>query len=246
MDWVLLIAAALLIGVAKTSFGGLASLSVAMLALAMPTRESTAAALLMLLVGDVVAVLRYHKAADWKLLRALIPAVIPGLLLGAWFLSAVDDLVLKRSIGWLLLVFVVIQLGTKVLGRRRDLDEELAGSPHRALSVGAGVVAGFTTMAANAAGPVMALYLQLARVDKLRFLGTGAWYFLLINLAKTPLTASLGLFTPNVLSTAGLLAPVVLIGTLIGIAIIGKVPQRAFDIITLLTSVIASVALIVV
>lgn len=246
MEWVLLIAAALLVGVAKTSFGGLGSLSVAMLALAMPARESTAAALLMLLTGDVIAVLRYHKAADWRLLRGLIPAVIPGLLLGAWFLSAVDDLMLKRSIGWLLLAFVLIQLATKLFGHGRDPAENSGGQPHRGLSVTAGVMAGFTTMAANAAGPVMAIYLQLARVDKLRFLGTGSWYFLLINLAKTPLTASLGLFTPRVLSTAAILAPAVLIGTLIGIAIIGKVPQRAFDIITLLTSVIASVALIVI
>lgn len=80
--------------------------------------------------------------------------------------------------------------------------------------------------------------------EKLRFLGTGAWYFLIINVAKTPLTASLGLFTPSVLATAAFLVPVVLVGTLVGIAFIGKIPQRTFDIVTLLTSVIASVALI--
>lgn len=240
MEWVLLIGAALLIGVAKTSFGGLASLSVAMLALAMPTKESTAAALLLLITGDVVAVLRYRKAADWKLLRGLIPAVVPGLLLGAWFLSWVDDLVLKRSIGALLLLFVLIQLAMMLFRRPQAED----APPHRALTVSAGVLAGFTTMAANAAGPVMAIYLQLAKVEKLRFLGTGAWYFLIINVAKTPLTASLGLFTPSVLATAAFLVPVVLVGTLVGIAFIGKIPQRAFDIVTLLTSVIASVALI--
>lgn len=253
MEWVLLIGSALLIGLAKTSFGGLGSLAVAMLALAMPTKESTAAALLMLLTGDVVAVLRYRKAADWKLLRGLIPAVIPGLLLGAWFLSAVDDVLLKRSIGWLLLAFVLLQLGSKVFENRHPAAERFdstdhppqAQKPHPALSIVAGVTAGFTTMAANAAGPVMAIYLQLAKTDKLRFLGTGAWYFFIINLAKTPLTASLGLFTPRVLTTAGVLVPVVLIGTLIGMKIIGKVPQRTFDIITLLTSVVASAALII-
>ena len=241
MEWVLLIGGALLIGVAKTSFGGLASLSVAMLALAMPTKESTAAALLLLITGDVVAVLRYRKAADWKLLRGLIPAVVPGLLLGAWFLSWVDDLVLKRSIGALLLLFVLIQLAMMVFRRPQEAED---APPHRALTVSAGVLAGFTTMAANAAGPVMAIYLQLAKVEKLRFLGTGAWYFLIINVAKTPLTASLGLFTPSVLATAAFLVPVVLVGTLVGIAFIGKIPQRTFDIVTLLTSVIASVALI--
>ena len=118
-------------------------------------------------------------------------------------------------------------------------------TPHRALSIGAGVLAGFTTMTANAAGPIMALYLQLAKVEKLRFLGTGAWYFFIINVSKVPLSASLGLFTPRVLTTSALLIPVVLVGTAIGIAIIGKVPQRAFDVITLLTSILAAGALLV-
>lgn len=243
MEWVTLAVAALLIGLAKTSFGGLASISVAMLALAMPTKESTAAALLMLLTGDVIAVIRYRKAADWKLLRGLLPAVVPGLLLGALFLSMVDDLVLKRSIGVLLLLFVLMQLGAKLMNRQPQADDDRP--PHRALTVTAGVTAGFTTMAANAAGPVMAIYLQLAKVEKLRFLGTGAWYFFIINLAKTPLTASLGLFTPRVLTTGALMAPAVLVGALVGMAVIGKVPQRLFDIVTLLTSVIAAGALIV-
>ena len=73
----------------------------------------------------------------------------------------------------------------------------------------------------------------------------GAWYFFIINVSKVPLSASLGLFTPRVLTTSALLIPVVLVGTAIGIAIIGKVPQRAFDVITLLTSILAAGALLV-
>ncbi len=245
VEWIVLGVAALIVGISKTSFGGLGSLAVALFALAMPTKESTAAALILLITGDVVAVLRYRKAADWRLLRALLPAVIPGLLLGAWFLSLVDDLVLKRSIGWLLLAFVLIQLGWQLMASRRPAAEATSGVPHRALSIGAGVAAGFTTMAANAAGPVMALYLQLAKVEKLRFLGTGAWYFFIINLTKVPLSASLGLFTPTVLTTAAALIPVVVVGTFIGMLIIGRIPQRAFDIITLLASVVAAGALLV-
>ena len=245
LEWLLLGLAALVIGVAKTSFGGLASLAVALLAFLLPTtKEATAATLLLLITGDVVAVLRYRSSTDWKLVRGLLPAVVPGLLLGAWFLSAVDDTILRRSIGGLLLVFVVVQLVDR-LRRNRPTDSPDDGPPHRALTIGAGVAAGFTTMAANAAGPVMALYLQWAKVDKMRFLGTGAVYFFIINLAKTPLTAGLGLFTPTVLTTAAALVPVVLLGTLVGIALIGKVPQRAFDIATLVTSAIAAAALII-
>lgn len=241
--WVLAVLAALVIGVAKTSFGGLGSLAVALLAFTLPTKESTAAALLLLITGDVVAVLRYRRNADWRLLRALLPAVAPGLLLGAVFINFVDDLVLRRSIGLILLISVLIQLTLTWLGRANQTKDD--APPPRPLTIGAGVAAGFTTMAANAAGPVMALYLQLAKVEKMRFLGTSAWFYFIVNVAKTPLSAGLGLFTGQVLQTAAVLVPVVLLGTLIGTRLIGRVQQRTFDIFTLVTSVLAAAALII-
>lgn len=244
MEWLPLIVAALIIGIAKTSFGGLGSVAVALMALVMPTKESTAAALLLLITGDIVAVLRYRSNADWRLLRSLLPSVVPGLLLGAVFIRVVDDLVLRRSIGVILLISVLLQLG--VSARRKPPVVGDDSRPPRALTVGAGIAAGFTTMAANAAGPVMALYLQVSKVDKMRFLGTSAWFYFIVNVSKTPLTAALGLFTHRVLITAALMIPVVLVGTLIGVAVIGRVKQRAFDILTLLTSVVAAGALILV
>ena len=244
MEWLPLIVAALIIGIAKTSFGGLGSVAVALMALVMPTKESTAAALLLLITGDIVAVLRYRSNADWGMLRSLLPSVLPGLLLGAVFIRVVNDLMLRRSIGAILLISVLIQLA--VTARRNP---PVAGDdtrPPRALTIGAGVAAGFTTMAANAAGPVMALYLQVSKVDKMRFLGTSAWFYFIVNVSKTPLTAALGLFTPRVLTTAAMMIPVVLLGTVIGVAVIGRVKQRTFDILTLLTSVVAAGALILI
>lgn len=243
MEWIPLVAAALIIGIAKTSFGGLGSIAVALMALVMPTKESTAAALLLLITGDIIAVLRYRTTADWQMLRGLLPSVVPGLLLGALFIRVVDDLVLRRSIGAILLISVFIQL--VVSARRKPPSAGDNSRPPRLVTIGAGVAGGFTTMAANAAGPVMALYLQVSKVDKLRFLGTSAWFYFIVNLAKTPLTGALGLFTPRVLTTALILIPVVVVGALIGMKVIGRVKQRTFDILTLLTSVLAAAALLV-
>lgn len=243
-SWLLMGLAALIIGVAKTSFGGLGAVSVALLAFVMPTKESTAAALLLLIVGDIVAVLRYRSNADWGLLKGVLPSVVPGLLLGTAFIWAVDDLVLRRSIGWLLLASVLLQLGLTLHRRNVPPTPDTGQRPPRALTVGAGVAAGFTTMAANAAGPVMALYLQLSRVNKMRFLGTSAWFYFIVNLSKTPLSAALGLFTPRVLTTAATLVPVVLVGTVLGMVVVRRVGQRAFDILTLLASALAAGALV--
>ena len=93
----LLGAAALLIGISKTSVGGLAAIAVAVFASVMPAKESTAAVLLLLLTGDVVAVARYRRGADWGLLRRLLPSVLPGLALGAVFLWFVSDTVVRRG-----------------------------------------------------------------------------------------------------------------------------------------------------
>ena len=109
-EWVLPGAAALLIGISKTSVGGLAAIAVAVFASVMPAKESTAAVLLLLLTGDVVAVARYRRGADWGLLRRLLPSVVPGLALGAVFLWFVSDTVVRRSIGGLIAVMVIVQL----------------------------------------------------------------------------------------------------------------------------------------
>src|SRR5699024_4247740 len=65
--------------------------------------------------------------------------------------------------------------------------------------VGYGLMGGFTTMVANAAGPVMLLYFYAMRMPVLTFLGTSAWYFAIVNLFKVPFSAGLGLITRDTL-----------------------------------------------
>jgi uncharacterized protein len=255
MLWFTLVVAALLIGVSKTSVGGLGSVSVALFALVMPTKESTAAVLLLLIVGDIVAVMKYRSHADWKLLVKLLPWVLPGLGIGALFLRAVDDHVLTRVIGAMLLVMLAIQLFTRwgPGARRRSAAVTVSadeGHEHhswaqtKVAAGGAGILAGFTTMTANAAGPVMTLYLLAARIDKLRFVGTGAWYFLIINLTKVPFSAGLGLFTRHTLVTDLLLAPLVLVGTWFGSRLLSVMPQKVFENVAILASAIGAVSLL--
>src|SRR5205085_9219837 len=50
-----------------------------------------------------------------------------------------------------------------------------------------GVAAGFTSMIGNLAGAVMAVYLLLMRLPKNEFIGTSAWFFMVINWFKVPL-----------------------------------------------------------
>lgn len=232
-------AAAVVIGFSKTSFGGIAALSVAVFALAMPAKESTATVVLLLIVGDLIAIARY-RTVSWRLLWKLVPSVIPGLLLGALFMSFIDDTIMRRTIGALLLVMVLLQLWQRI--RRSEAAPNT--DPHWGRASVTGTAAGFATMTANAAGPVMALYFLAARIDKSRFIGTNAWFFALINVSKVPLAASLGLFTVEGIVLDLFLVPAVLLGAWLGTWIIGRVTQRQFEVVTIVASAVSAATLL--
>ncbi|MDT0267051.1 sulfite exporter TauE/SafE family protein [Streptomyces sp. DSM 44915] len=201
----LLAVAAVLVGVAKTAIGGVASITVALFATALPAKESSGALLPLLIVGDLLAVAAYRRHADWSALLRLFPSVAAGILAGTWFVSRVDDTVMRRTIGGVLLFVVLVHLWQR---RRRGESKPPA--------VLFGLLAGFTTMVANAGGAVMAVYLLAAGFPMLTFLGTAAWFFLIVNLFKVPFSAGLGLITVESLGLNALLIPGVLLGALLG------------------------------
>ena len=242
--WPLLVAmaaASVVIGFSKTSFGGIAAISVAVFALAMPAKESTATVLLLLIVGDLIAIARY-RTVSWRLLGKLVPSVLPGLLLGALLMNVVSDLVMRRTIGGLLLVMVAIQLWQRRPGASRRPE---AGEPNWLRASATGTAAGFATMTANAAGPVMALYFLAARIDKVRFIGTNAFFFAIINLTKVPLAAGIGLFTPHGLFLDLVMIPAVLLGAWIGTSVVNRVTQRQFEVVTIVASAVSAASLLV-
>lgn len=236
--------AAFLVGVAKTAIGGVAIISVAIYAAVMPARESTAALLLLLVIGDIIAVLRYHRHADWGLIGQLLPGVLPGLAVGTVVLAVVDDTTLRRGIGGVLLALLALQLWLRRGGD--EPDGVRAGRPWgRPARTASGVGAGFATMVANAAGPVMTLYLLGQRVDKLAFLGTSAWFFLCVNLAKLPLSAGLGLLSWSTMATTVVLTPAVVTGGLVGARLVRPLRQPTFEAAVLVASAVSAAALLV-
>ncbi len=240
--------AAVVIGFSKTALGGLAVISVAIFATILPAKESTAAILVLLIVGDLVAVWHYRHDADWSLIRRLLPAVLPGLVLGSVFLRVVSDVVLRRGIGVILLVLLLLQLWVKWRSKvpASTADEHSASNAHehRAVAWTAGTGVGFTTMTANAAGAVMTLYLSASGIEKRRFIGTNAWFFLIVNLVKVPFSVGLGLMHWGDVGRGGLLAPLILLGGIIGYATARRISQRRFDVAVLLASGVAATALL--
>jgi uncharacterized membrane protein YfcA len=103
-----------------------------------------------------------------------------------------------------------------------------------------GILVGLTTMLANAAGPVFGLFLLAIGLPKKEFVGTAAWFFLLLNIAKIPFSLNLGLIRGDTLAVNLVLLPLILLGLCLGRAIIHRIPQRAFDLVILALSGVAA------
>ncbi|MEV8565086.1 sulfite exporter TauE/SafE family protein [Streptomyces sp. NPDC051322] len=224
-----LAAAAALVGFSKTAVSGANTISLAVFAAVLPARESTGVLLPILITGDVLAVLTYRRHAHWPTLWRLFPAVAVGVVIGTEFLFWADDAVVRTSIGAILLLMAGV-----TLWRRRTTEsvDEASAEPTRSGRVKArsyGVLGGFTTMVANAGGPVMSLYLISAGFRKLGFLGTSAWFFLIVNTAKVPFSVGLGLIDAKSLLLDAALVGFVVPGAYIGRRCASRINQRLFE-----------------
>ena len=241
-----LVVAAVGVGFAKTAIGGVASVSVVLFATVLPARESTGALLPLLLVGDVVAVTMYRRHADWPALLRLFPSVGVGVLLGVAVVARVDDTTMRRMIGGVLLLLVAVHLTQRWLRRDQDPDA-LREQQHRRRHVTAlvfGMLAGFTTMVANAGGAVMSIYLLSAGLGMLGFLGTTAWFFFAMNLFKVPFSVGLDLISVESLVLDLWLVPAVVLGALLGRAVVHRIDQGRFEMLVLAFVVVSSAYLV--
>lgn len=241
-QWLFAVLGALLIGLSKTGIAGLGVFAVAIFALILPARESVGVVLPILIAGDIVAVSTFHRHALWSHLWRLFPWAVVGILLGYFALDRVDNRQMEKLIGAILVLLVVIQFWRS---RSRDDSLDVERVPHNLWFVAVvGIVAGFTTMVANAAGPIMILYLLAMRLPKMEFIGTGAWYFFILNVFKLPFSHQLGLINAASVPLDLMLAPFAIIGALIGRRVLEYINQSLFETLALVLTFAAALRLV--
>jgi uncharacterized membrane protein YfcA len=237
----LLVLIGFLIGLSKTAIGGIGMINAALLATILPAKESTGVMLVLLITGDLFAIGVYKKHVEWKVLQKLIWPVIAGVLFGAYFLSHSTDLSLKRTIGWIVLILVVLYPISQRL-QRQDID--ISVKYPKPLRNVLGSMAGFMSMVANAGGPPMSIYLLLRRNSVMNFLGNTAWFFFAINLFKLPFTLGLGLLDFHSFHYIFPALPAVPVGAIAGRKLISRINLDLFQNITLVTAAAAGLNLI--
>jgi uncharacterized membrane protein YfcA len=236
---VLLIIAAAGIGISKSGFAGVGMLHVIIFAFVFGAKASTGVLLPMLVVGDCCAIWFFGKKVQWPVVRRLLPPALVGVVLGTLLMDRLDEATFKPLVGSIIWLLTLVQIFR--LWRPQAFEHV----PHATWFVWfLGLLAGLTTMLANAAGPVIALYLLAVALPKWELVGTSAWFFLALNLSKLPFSYGLGLISLESLWINLVFSPCILVGMFGGRWLIHRVPQKLFDSFLLAFTAVAALRLI--
>lgn len=211
---------------------------VPLLANAFGGRPSVGLLLPILIFADIFAVSWYSRHAEWKHILRLIPWALAGIITATIVGKNISDLTFNRLLAALVLGGVAILVW-------RDLRSDKIRIPHsRWFAGGLGLLGGFATMMGNAAGPVMALYLLSMRLPKNSYIGTGAWFFFIVNLSKVPLhiwswkTITVDSFLLDVM-----MIPSIAAGAFLGIWLVRLLPEKFYRVLVIATTLLSALLL---
>lgn len=237
-EWILVGISALLVGAQKTGIYGVGMIAIPTMAAIFGGRPSAGILLPILIVGDIAAVAYYRRHGDVGALVRLLPWAFAGIGIGVLVGAGIPD----RSFRIIMAVVVLVSLVLIVLRERFFREVKVPRKWWFAAPLG--LVGGFATMIGNAAGPVMALYLLALQVPKNAYIGTAAWFFLIVNVVKVPFHAAVwGTIDLSTLLVAAVAAPVVLVGGLVGIRVVKHIPERPFRIFVIVVTAATSIRL---
>lgn len=240
VQWMLVVFSAAGIGMSKAGLGGMGMFAIIIMAKIFPARESTGLILPMLILADFFAVWAYRRHVQGAVVLRMLPPAVVGVVCGWLIMPHVASAAFGPLIGWVTLCLLALMLVQKLAPNLLRL-----AADHPGVAWPLGWLAGATTMLANAAGPVMAIYFLACRMPKWEFVGTAAWYFWVVNLIKVPFSASLGLITGGSLVLNLIVAPAVVAGIFIGRWAMGKINQTVFEWLMIVFSLLGALRLVV-
>lgn len=240
-SWLLLALAAFGIGITKSGFSGVSLVHVLIFAYVFGAKASTGIVLPMLIAGDTMAMLMFGQHADWGYVRRMFPPALIGVTLAWSVMDVLSESYYRPTIGCIIMGLAAMQLA------RMHREEWFTHIPHSAwFAWTMGILVGVTTMLANAAGPVFGLFLIAIGLPKKEFVGTAAWFFLLLNVIKIPFSWNLGLIRSETLALNLILLPLIWLGLKTGGSLVQRIHQKWFEIAIIVFSILAALQMLVI
>ncbi|GAC11231.1 sulfite exporter TauE/SafE family protein [Paraglaciecola chathamensis] len=235
----MLLFTAFLIGMSKTGVAGVALFTIPIMAIIFGGKDSSGLMLPLLVMADLFAVTYYRRHVNWSYLVKLFPSAAVGVILATLIGNYIDDQLFRNVMGIIIFVSLAIMLWMETANKDAIPD-------YMWFAILMGLLGGFTSMIGNLAAAVMALYLLSMRLPKNEYIGTGAWFFLAVNVFKVPFhvfawhTISLNSFYLNVA-----LLPIIALGAFVGIRIVRIIPEKQYRWLILAATGIAAIIMVI-
>ena len=241
IHWVLGALGAIFVGLGKGGLPGMGNITVALYLLLLPDPKLSVGVLLPILsAADIFAVHIYKRHASWVHLRRLFPWAFVGVFAGYFSFAHLNADQIRTIIGAMLILFSLSFAVQSIRGK--DKEREVPDNIFfRAIM---GVLGGFATMIANAAGPIAALYFLAMRLPKYAFIGTTAWFFLIINLVKVPFMIDLGIINAEWIFFSLAMMPFAIVSTFVAPHIVKHINQKLFSRLVWFFIVVAGIKLL--
>jgi len=221
--WWITVLCAFLVGVSKSGLKGAAMVAIPLLAYYYGGKASVGLLLPFLIFGDVMALVFYHKSGKVHHIIRLFPWAIGGILIAVFVGNQISDRQFIHTIAIAILVCWVLIVWNEVKRKKVNLTQ------HPIFRGTLGLSGGFATMMGNAAGPIFNLYLLSMRLPKEGYIGTGAWFYVVLNVFKVPFhIVSWHTINWRTLQLNLVLLPILVIGAYLGRYLVRFIPEREY------------------
>jgi uncharacterized membrane protein YfcA len=218
------ILSALLAGIVSGMTGfGLALISVPLLLFVYEPRTVVVITAVLSVVINFAVVWDSWRDADRRVVIALLPPAFVGVVAGAELLRVVDPDYIRLVVG------IVVVFSALLLLR----DIRLPGAQTRWGAVVAGSASGALSTSTGLAGPPIVLLLASRGFPKRVFRGSSALYFLVMSLLGLAVLLFRGLLEAGDVPLTLALVPAAFLGKFIGTALLKKVSEKAFRVVSL-------------
>ena len=215
-------------GVVKGALGfGLPLVTMSLLPLVIPVEVALAINALATPFNNIE---QLRRAAPWRpVLQRFWPVVAStaaGILLGALFVSSLNERVLILTLGCAVLSFIALNVLKPAVAIRPDRE-----TPYGLLTGFAGGIVGALT---TANGPVYIMYLVGLKVERPVFVASLGLFFIVTGVVLSASFLALGLITVPIAILALLCIPAANVGMRAGFWLAGKVSAEKFRIVVLM------------
>lgn len=232
--------AVILSGVSKGGFGsGAGFAATPLLALVLEPAQAVVLMLPLLMIMDATALRAWWGRWDRDSARLLILGGLAGIVAGAALFTVISDDALRVLIGLVAVGFVAWQLLKSRLPAY--FAERRTG---RGSGLFWGAVTGLTSFISHAGGPPASVFLLGRGLDKAAFQATTVIVFAVVNAVKFFCYIGMGLFGQGTALAVAVLAPVAVLGTMLGVWAHRFVPERPFFAILYILLAVAGARLI--